>query len=517
MSIHALEVPKWGMTMEEGTLTEWLVDAGQEVTEGTPIATLESSKISGELEAPGDGVLARQVMELGSTLPVGSLVAVVAPAGTPDSEIDEAIAGYAAPAVAEAPAASAAPAATPAAAPAAAPVASAPAAPAAAPAAPKPGAVTVPAALKGTFDPNAPATPHAADLAEKHGIDLSKVEATGRGGRVTVTDLQDAVTAAGGSLPFGNDLPRTGQVAAKRDDSAVAATPRARDRAAELGVNLLDARPTGKHGRVTVYDVEAADWHLHGTGSAAAQASAAAAGTAAPVADAGNPATEVPMSAMRKVIATRLKESYLDSPAFRVSIDANIDKLLALRKEINDSRLDVRVSVNDLVVAAVAKALVAVPEVNVQYDSAAQVIRQFAHADVAVAVATDEGLITPIVTHADTRSITDISAVTGDLATRAKAGTLKPDEFQGGTFTISNLGMFGVSSFDAIINPPSAAILAVAAGAKRFVPDAQGAPVAATILPLTLTSDHRVIDGALAARFMAQLRTILETPALIFA
>ena len=218
---------------------------------------------------------------------------------------------------------------------------------------------------------------------------------------------------------------------------------------------------------------------------------------------------------MRQVIAQRLKESYLESPHFRVTAHANIDKLLAFRRDVNAQRRDLKVSVNDLVVAAVARALVAVPEMNAQFDAEQNVIRQFEHADISVAVATEEGLITPIVTHADTRTISDISRTMVDLATRAKAGQLKPDEFQGGTFSVSNLGMFGVSHFDAIINPPQVAILAVGSAQRQFVPDDNGEPVAATLLPLTVSADHRVIDGATNARFAAELTRLLESPSLI--
>lgn len=307
--------------------------------------------------------------------------------------------------------------------------------------------VTIPTSLQGDFDATVATTPHAADLAKKHGIALHTVPATGRGNRVTVADLQNAVEAAGGALPFGYDRRTSGAIGTDEEVGYV----------------------------------------------------------------------EKPLPPARSEIADRLKKSYLDSPAFRVTAHATIDKLLALRTEINESRLDVKVTVDDLVVAAVAKTLIAVPEINVHYDEANQTVRHFTHADIAMTVATDEGFITPIITRANARSITEIADVVRDLNTRAKAGTLKPDELQGGTFTISNLGMFGVTQFDAIINPPSAAILAVAAGTEQFKPDADGQPVVQTVLPLTLTSDHRVVDGALAAKFLAQLRTFLETPALIFA
>lgn len=533
-TIKGLELPKWGMTMEEGTVTSWLAAVGDEVSEGTALVTVESSKIAGDVEAPMSGVLCRILADAGATVPVGDLVGVVADSGATDEEIDAFLAehgagsgsgsgtsdaaaaagdGSAQAASPPPPSPSPSPSAAPAAA-AATPAAAQPAQPAA-PAASGPApAVRIPDSLKGTDSEKVPATPHARKLAAEHGLALAGITATGSGDRVTVSDIEEAVRAAGGALEFGNDRPRVETVPDLRDDAGVPATPHARREAAARGINLHDCRATGRGGRVTVNDVLALAAHREPEPSAAPAAATSAAG---PAPEPGNTGTPVPMSSMRRTIGQRLKASYSESPHYRVSVNADIGALLALRRQINDSRLDVKVSVNDLVVAAVAKTLVAVPEVNAQYDPANEVITRFEHADVAVAVSTGEGLITPIVTRADTRTITQISALTHDLATRAKAGTLKPDEFQGGTFTVSNLGMFGVSGFDAIINPPQVAILAVGATQPTFVPGADGEPVAASLLPLTLSSDHRVVDGALAARFLKQLRTLLETPTLIFA
>lgn len=517
-TITALEIPKWGMTMEEGTVSEWLVAVGDEVVEGTALATVESSKIASEYESPAAGVVRRLLVDAGATLPVGTLIGVLADAAATDAEIDAFIAASGdTPAQA---AAEPAPATVPAAAsqvqvgPASpAPVAAQPTpAPALPEPAAAPGAPRIPESLRGEGN-GIPATVHARRLAAEHGIALAKVTPTGRGGRVTVADILGAVTAAGGELRFGNDRPKVGRLWARRDDSDVPATRYARQVAAEHRVNLRDCKASGRAGRVTVEDVLAVAARQHPQAPAPASTPAASAAPAAAVTG----STTTAMSSMRRVIADRLKGSYLDSPHYRVTVHADCGRLMALRAEINDSRLDAKVSVNDLVVAAVAKTLVAVPEVNSHYDAARQEVTRFDHADVAVAVSTGQGLITPIVTHADTRSITEISALITDLATRAKAGTLMPDEFQGGTFTVSNLGMFGVSQFDAIINPPQVAILAVGSTQRTFVPGPDGGPVAASLLPLTLSSDHRVVDGALAARFLARLRTALETPSLIFA
>ncbi|MDY6054612.1 2-oxo acid dehydrogenase subunit E2 [Micrococcus sp.] len=538
--IHRVEMPKWGMTMEEGTITSWLVSEGDEVSEGDALAEAESSKISGEVEAPQDGVVARIVVEPGSTVDIGTTLAVITDPDVPAEDVDAYLASEAAGGSSEThdhddPQSAAA--------------ASklvddvpdekkqfAPAKDKSTPSTRKsikgsthqPGATSdarsvakaapdrIPDSLKGKDENEVPATPHAADLAAKHGIALSKVEATGRGGRVTVADLQKAVEKAGGSLGFGNDRPRQEFTPSQGDDSLVDATEHARSLAEEEGVNLLDVRPSGRKGRVTLDDVRA--WIALNREPEAPEAPApTAAASSAPAAGEENRTTRIPMSNMRKVIGARLQESYLDSPHFRVSVEAKLDNLLAFRKQVNDNRLDVRLTVNDLVTTAVAKALKKVPALNAQFDAESQTITQFEHADISIAVSTDEGLITPIVKAADTLSPSEISAQITDLAVRAKAGTLKPEQFQGGTFTISNLGMFGIAHFDAIINPPQVAILAVGGAKKQFVPDANGNPVAATILTATLSADHRVVDGATSAMFCKELKTLLETPALLFA
>lgn len=554
MSMHALEMPKWGMTMEEGLVTSWLVSQGDEVTADQVVLEVESSKIAGEIPAGHDGIMARVVAEEGQELPVGALLGVVADAGTSDEDLDGFVIKHGPartaldhepegasggrepePPLEEAPAPEPEPAAQRRAearrarggggarssAGGARSASSASASDPGSGTGPVTGTapVSIPAELQGSDDAEVPATPHAAELAAQHRIALSHVEATGRDGRVTVADLQAAVEKAGGHLPFGNDRERETIVFSRRDDSQVPATPHARSLAEEQGINLHDARPTGTRGRVTVADVEAVLARRASMTQAPAASGIPDGLGAAPGATAAalNAATEIPMSRMRRIIGERLHDSYLDAPHFRVSVEARIDELLALRTQINGARRDAKVSVNDLVIAAVARTLVAVPGLNVQYDEDAQLIRQFEHADVSVAVSTPDGLITPIVTHADTRTITDISATMHDLGTRAKAGTLKPDEFQGGTFTVSNLGMFGVTGFDAIINPPQVAILAVGAATRRLVPGEDGSPRAVTVLPLTLSSDHRVVDGALAARFGNELVRVLQSPALIFA
>ncbi len=213
---------------------------------------------------------------------------------------------------------------------------------------------------------------------------------------------------------------------------------------------------------------------------------------------------------MRRTIANRLQQSKQTAPHYRVHIDAELDSLLDARRRINDANTEARVSVNDFIVKACACALMRVPALNVQFDG--ETVRQFADADIAVAVALEEGLITPIIKAANTKGLIAISNEMRDLATRAKLGTLKADEFQGGTFSVSNLGMYGIKQFDAVINPPQGAILAIGASEVRPV-IRDGEVASATTVTLSLSSDHRIIDGAVAARFLSVLRGYLEQPA----
>ena len=516
--IKALEVPKWGMTMEEGTVGDWLIAAGDSFTTGQPLVTLESSKISNDLEAPFDGTLRRIVATGGETLPVGAVIGVAADADVTDAEIDAFVASRtAAPAGSPAPAplanegAPALVAATPAPAAPAAPVVPTPPTPA--PATP-PGSWRIPEALRGGGDADVPATPHALELAREQGIDLTRVEATGSGKRVTVRDITVAVETAGGQVPASPSRRGATPLRSTLDDAGVRATPIARRRAQELGVNLNDCRATGSQGRVCLLDVEEAATRA-GLGtptSAAAPAACCAPGAAAPSSAANEP-DRVPFTPMRRTIGSRLQASYLTSPHFRVRTEVQLDAALALRAQINASVPGVHASVNDLVVKAVALALTRIPEVNVQFEESTQTILRFPHADVAVAVAVPDGLITPIVRAADTKTLGVLSGELRDLGTRAKAGRLSADEFQGGTFTVSNLGMLGVTGFDAIINPPQAAILAVGAGIKRVVVDADGTFVARTVMEISLAGDHRVIDGATGAAFVGEVKAILESPA----
>lgn len=273
------------------------------------------------------------------------------------------------------------------------------------------------------------------------------------------------------------------------------ASPLARRLAAQWHVDLLGVAGTGPHGRIVRRDVESARDR---------------APVAAVASSAGRPAARrVPHTGMRRAIARRLTESKQNVPHFYLSVDCKMDALLALRAQANHGGA-VKLSVNDFIVRAAALALREVPEVNVSWHEDA--IEYHAGADISVAVATDGGLVTPIVRDADVKSLSAIAGEIVELAGRAKINRLKPEEFTGGSLTVSNLGMYGISQFAAIINPPQAAILAVGAAERRPVVAENGDLVAATVMTVTLSADHRAVDGAVGARWLAAFRSLIENP-----
>ncbi|MBR0559704.1 pyruvate dehydrogenase complex dihydrolipoamide acetyltransferase [Neokomagataea anthophila] len=278
-------------------------------------------------------------------------------------------------------------------------------------------------------------------------------------------------------------------------------SPLARRLAHEQGIALNSLKGTGPNGRILKRDVE------HG----AAKPAVSPAVDVTPAAQTNSDVQRVPNSTMRKVIARRLTESKTQVPHFYVSVDIELDALLALRSKLNGAAHDgaFKISVNDMMIKAVALALKKTPGLNVQFTDAETL--HFDNVDISMAVSIPDGLITPIIRNADTKSLRTISAEAKDLAKRARANKLKPEEFQGGTFSISNMGMFGVRDFSAIINPPQAAILAIASGEKRpVVRDGQLA--IATVMTATLSVDHRAIDGALGAQWLNTLRDIIHNP-----
>ncbi len=325
-----------------------------------------------------------------------------------------------------------------------------------------------------------------------------------------------AVASAPASAPAAAPAPASAAAAPVAVSSAhggarVFASPLARRIAADAGLTLSTVTGSGPHGRIVKADVEAAI--AKGVSPVVPAVAPAAAPVAAPAPVVANPFEpafeEQPNSSMRKVIAKRLTEAKQTIPHFYLSVDVELDALLKVRSELNARSESMKLSVNDFIIRAVALALKKVPAANASWGEAA--IKRYTDIDVSVAVATPSGLITPIIHHADHKGLGEISSEMKTLAAKARDGKLMPEEYQGGGFTISNLGMYGIKEFSAIINPPQGAILAVGAGEQRPVVK-NGALAIATVMTVTLSVDHRVIDGAVGAQFLAAFKPLIEDP-----
>ena len=441
-------MPALSPTMTEGKLAKWLKKQGDDVKAGDVIAEIETDKATMEVEAVDEGRLQSILVPEGTEgVKVNAPIAVLLGEGEDPK-------AAAAPAPAPAP--------KPAPAPAAAPAAK-PAAPSAAPSSPPPAA------------PAAPAAQPAATTTD------------GEGGRIF-------------------------------------ASPLARRLAAEAGIELRSLAGSGPHGRIVKTDVEAAKAKGPAPRPIAAPAVAAVAPAAQPAAPASALSAAavagkiahhvVPHTTIRKVIARRLVESKQQIPHYYLTIDCEIDALLKLRADLNAKAPEkgegvYKLSVNDLVIKALAVALRRVPAANAAWSDDGIVM--FDAVDISVAVAIPAGLITPIIRDADKKGLAAISNEMKGLAARAREGKLKLEEFQGGTFSISNLGMFGIREFAAVINPPQGGILAVGAGEQRPVVKA-GALAIATVMSCTLSGDHRVVDGAVGAEFLATFKKLVEDP-----
>ena len=336
--------------------------------------------------------------------------------------------------------------------------------------------------------------------------------------------LPKAQSTASTPLPSPPSPPATPPPqAGEAQGTRILASPLAKRIAGQKGLDLAVIKGSGPHGRIIKADVENAQPGqapmVAGAPAAATPAGQPAAAPAAPrqvqsLEQMGIPPGSydlIPLDGMRKVVARRMTDSFRDVPHFPLTIDLEIDALLAARAKINAmlEKSGGKVSVNDMVIKACAVALMQVPEANASYTP--EGIAMHHHADIAMAVAVPGGLITPIIRAAETKGLAQIATEAKDLAERARTKKLKPEEFQGGTFSISNLGMFGIKSFASIINEPQGAILSVGSGEKR--PVARGNDLAvATVMTVTLTCDHRVVDGAVGARFLAALKPLIEDP-----
>lgn len=436
-------MPALSPTMEEGTLTKWLVAEGAEISSGDVLAEIETDKATMEIEAVEEGVLVKILVAEGSVgVKVNAPIAVLLEDGEDASVMDGYVAGANAPVAATSE-------------------------PSLVPLTPsKDGAQEQQAPSPAALDPvlqrderivgeRIKASPLAKRMAREKGLDLAAITGTGPKGRIIKVDIENAGTAsiAAPTASATTASATTTELGPLRGGGA--------DYLEKLGV------PVGS------YDLE-------------------------------------PLDGMRRIIAKRLTESARDIPHFPLNIDCEIDALLAIRKELNYQAPDgVKISVNDMLIRACAIALKQVPEANASFTPDG--IAYHHHADIAVAVAIDGGLITPIVREAENKGLAIISTEMKDLASRARDRKLKPQEFQGGTFSISNMGMMGIKSFSSIINPPQGMIMSVGAGALRpIVRD--GELAVATVMTVTVTCDHRVVDGAIGAQWLAVFKRLIEKP-----
>ncbi|HYE97075.1 MAG TPA: pyruvate dehydrogenase complex dihydrolipoamide acetyltransferase [Rubricoccaceae bacterium] len=473
-----VEMPKMSDTMEEGVLVAWLADEGDQVSAGDVIAQVETDKATMDLEVYDDGVLLKRVVPQGASVPIGGLIAVL---GKEGESADEVLTKYGAGGAGGDGATEAAPPAEP---------------------------VRQPGQ-----DPGAAAdTPSNADKNEGATVPTAG-EAVPNASRVAepsnVSSGDGAPAPAPEPAPAGEGVDR------------IKASPLARRMAQERGVDLARLRGSGPEGRIVKRDVEAA------LGGAAPSAAPQEAPTPRPApaprppvpapGATGDDYTSVPLSQMRKTIARRLSQSKFSAPHFYLTAEVDMERAVELRDRLNEgaeARGRAKVSFNDLVTKVCAVALRLHPAVNSSWLEEQGEIRRHHHVHVAVAVAMEEGLVTPVVRDADRKGLAEIAAETRDLAERARARKLDPSEWEGSTFTTSNLGMFGIHEFTAIINPPNACILAI--GAIRDVPVVKGGQVVpGKRMTITLSCDHRAVDGATGAAFLADVRRFLEEPVLM--
>jgi pyruvate dehydrogenase E2 component (dihydrolipoamide acetyltransferase) len=425
-------MPKMGDAMEEGTLVKWLKSEGDEVSEGDPIAEIETDKVTLELEAEDSGTLAQLIADEGQDIPVGEAIAFIAGEG---EEVPERAAGGGAEEAEEEGGEGEAQAQT----------ATETEAPE------EEGGEEAATQADGRTDGHFRASPIVRRLAQENNLDLSRIEGSGPAGRIVERDVRAAMESG---------------TAQKTDGKA---------------------------------EVEAPERE------AAPQVAAAPEPTRAPGTELVEP------SRMRRVIGERMTQSKQQVPHYYATVEVEMDDLLALRKQLNEQLEEqgIKLSINDFVMKAVALALKDFPNLNALWTSEGIELHQ--QVDLAMAVALEEGLITPVIRDAANKTLSAISAASKDLARRAREGALKPEEYQGGTVTVSNMGMFGVESFAAIINPPQAAIVAVSSIMQRAMfKDDEVVPV--SIMKLTLSADHRISNGAEGAQYLAEVKRLLEHP-----
>jgi pyruvate dehydrogenase E2 component (dihydrolipoamide acetyltransferase) len=444
-------------TMEEGRLVKWLKNEGDKISSGETLAEVETDKAVMELVARGEGVLRKRLLDEGGTAPVGQLVAVIA---APDENIDALVGGGAAPTAKEA----------------------------------KPAEEVVAKTQEGADASPVPRIPEQAQ-GEASTPPQQKVPAFRRGTAAPKAQAPPSPEPA-------TEQPRDGG----NGEGRARTSPLARRLARESGLDLQSIQGSGPGGRIIKRDIEAAV-----AGAAAAPARAVAQAPAAGPAREGD-FRDVPLTQIRKTIARRLSESIGPIPTFYLTAEYDMERVVEMRAAMADMGDEFKVSVNDVVMKAVATALTLHPEVNAHW--LGDHMRYFNRVHLGMAVAIEDGLITPVIFDADRKRMSEISREARELAKRARERRLKPDEYTGATFTVSNLGMFGIDQFTAIINPPEAGILAIGTVEKKAVfVDGELAP--RQRMRVTMSCDHRVIDGATGARFLQTLRRMLENPLML--
>jgi pyruvate dehydrogenase E2 component (dihydrolipoamide acetyltransferase) len=447
-----IQMPKLSDTMTEGTLVAWKKKKGDQVSAGEVLAEIETDKATMEWESPEDGTLTEIYVQEGGKVNVGEKIAFIGGEGE-EAPKEEAPEQ-------------------------------------------KEEKQPKPAEQKKEKSQAETEKPVPAQKKEKEAAPPQQ------------KDVGAAVSAARSEGKQQEARPKE----EKREEARVKASPVARRVAAELGVDLASVKGTGPDGRVTETDVRGAAK----SGAAVADRGRAKAESKAALSIKAGESARIQLSGMRKIIAQRLVESLGPVPHFYLTIDVNAGPLMEAREELKSAGEGAdaaKITVNDFVLKAAVQAAVKVPRVNASFDGDA--IVQYADVDLGIAVAIEEGLLTPVIRAAQTKSLRDISELAKDLAHRARNKRMKPEEFQGGTFTVSNLGGMGIDSFSAVINPPQGFILAVGRITKVPVIDDCDQIVAGHRMSLTMSCDHRVIDGALGAEYLKELRHLLENPALL--
>jgi pyruvate dehydrogenase E2 component (dihydrolipoamide acetyltransferase) len=449
-------MPKAGDAMTEGKVVKWYKQPGDAVKKGEPVAEIETDKVNLDLEAEADGTLGAHAASEGDMVPVGNVLARILAEGEKED----------APKAAEA----------------------------------KPEKADEP---KKEEPPKAEAPKEEGDPQQRRSTDRKESV------KHTTGEYQEAIEQRGPRRD--RSAPESTSSATRGESDRQRSSPLARRMARELGVDLEGVQGSGPRGRIVAADVKNAQVGEGGKPKPAAQPASTATSIAPPVA-AGTPTLEtkiIPLTAMRRTIAKRLAESTGPIPHFYLTADYDVTNLLSVRQQLIEIS-GVKVSLNDFILRGIALALRHHPNVNASWGDDA--ITQHGEVHIGVAVATADGLITPIIRNADQKGVTDIATEVRALADKAKNRRLKPDEYQGSTFTISNLGAWGIEEFTAIINPPNAAILAIGAAEARAVVDANRQVVVRDRMKVTMSCDHRVIDGASGAEFLKTLRQYIEQP-----